>query len=70
MAEEEYLWAFGQKIPKSKVARIPLNMEPPEDSEPDIFNDDYWRWVRKRMPKLEGLLRIEELSKRLQTEAD
>lgn len=28
--EQGFLWAFGMKIPKSKLARIPLDLNPSE----------------------------------------
>lgn len=70
-SDQEFLWAFGMKISKSKMGRIPLCMGPPETIEdpPDILDDDYWRWHMHTKP-VTGLLRIEELSRTLQAEAD
>lgn len=67
--EHGFLWAFGRKIPKSQLARIPLNLEPPAGSTGDMYDDDYWAWVMYRKP-VTGLLRTEELSRKLQAEAE
>jgi len=69
--EPEFLGAFGMKLSKTQVPYFP-GMEPPETAEdpPDQFDDDYWRWSYYRKPKLVGWLETEELSKRLQREAD
>ena len=42
----------------------------PPDYEPDIYDDDYWRWHRLRKPVLHGVLHIEQRSKELQAEAE
>ena len=70
--EPAFLWAFSRKIPKSQLARIPLDLEPPEtvSDPPDQFDDDYWRWSYYRRPKLVGWLDIEEFSKRLKQQVD
>jgi hypothetical protein len=48
--EQGFLWAFGRKIPKSQLARIPLDMDPPPGSTGDMYDDDFWFWTmfRKR----------------------
>jgi hypothetical protein len=62
--EPEFLWALGVKFLKSKVPRIPLDLEPPKTAAnpPDQFDDDFWRWSYYRSPKLAGWLEIEALS--------
>jgi hypothetical protein len=67
--EQGFLWAFGRKIPKSQLARIPLDMDPPPGSTGDMYDDDFWFWTMFRKP-VTGLKRIEELSRRLQDEAE
>jgi hypothetical protein len=67
--EQAFLWACGRKIPKSQLAHIPLDTEPLVGSTGDIYDDDYWRWVMYRKP-VTGLKRIEELSRRLEQEAE
>lgn len=49
-----------------------MALNPPKNvsDPPDQFDDDYWKWVMYRQPKLVGWLEIESLSKRLQREAD
>ena len=42
----------------------------PPDYEADIYDDDYWRWVRLSKPVLQGFLHIERRSKELQAEAE
>ena len=68
--EREFLWAFGERFPRSKVPRIPLDLEPPPGSTGDQFDDDYWRWVRRGKPKLVGWLETEDLSNRLHQQSD
>src|ERR1700685_597600 len=69
--EPEFLWAFGEKIPKSQLSRVPLDMEPPMGGgEPlDLYNDEHWQWSHYRSPKLLGVLDIQSFSNHLQDKA-
>ena len=67
--EQGFLWAFGRKIPRSQLRRIPLDMDPPAGSTADQYDDDYCAWVMYRKP-LTGLKRIEELSRQLHEQAE
>jgi hypothetical protein len=67
--EQAFLWAFGRKIPKSQLGRVPLDMDPPAGSTGDMHDDDFWKWVMFRKP-VTGLRRIEDLSRKLKEEAE